>query len=123
MRESAAVKGLFVEFRQLPGQGSAHTETGGSSDGVIYYGKRLPPARGAATPRGSWVRSDAGWRSSSGIEAPPDILQQLPAAVLAASVDEGSCGIYWREAGSPDELADIVSAIEQWAAKLRPGDS
>ena len=122
MRESAALKGLFVEFRQLPGQSrSSGAGSVSSTEGVIYYGKRLPPARGSAFPRGSWIRSEDVWRSTRGGDTPPDILTQFPVSVLAASVDEGSCGIYWRESGGPEELVRIISVIEAWASSLRPG--
>jgi hypothetical protein len=121
MRESAALRGLFVEFRQLPGHRAPQARAAGrASEGVIFYGKRLPPARGGAPQRGSWNQSEDGWRSARGVEAAPDILRQLPADVLAASVDEGSCGIYWRESGNPEQLVDIIDVIEQWALSLRP---
>jgi hypothetical protein len=122
MRESAALKGLFVEFRRLPGQPGSHASgSARATEGVIYYGKRLPPARGPTLPRGSWVRSEEAWRSTRGGDTPPDILADFPVSVLAASVDEGSCGIYWRESGGPEELARIISIIEAWATSLRPG--
>ena len=121
MRESAAVKGLFVEFRSLPGEGDASSATGHrKTEGVIYYGKRLPPRRASSPDSGSWVRSGEGWRAVRDRHALPDVLGQLPPQVLAASIDEGSCGIYWRESGTLEDLADIISLIEQWAMKLRP---
>lgn len=124
MRESAAVKGLFVEFRSLPGQdGSASATSHRKTEGVIYYGKRLPPRRASSPDSGSWVRFGEGWRAVRDRQAPPDFLTQLPPQVLAAGVDEGSCGIYWRESGTPEDLADIISLIEQWATKLRPRQS
>jgi hypothetical protein len=122
MRESAALKGLFVEFRQLPGQsGPDAVRSTRGNEGVIYYGKRLPPARGVSIPRGSWVRLEEDWRSTRGTDTPPESLAGLPVSVLAASVDEGSCGIYWRESGGPEDLAQIIAVIESWAASLRPG--
>jgi hypothetical protein len=116
MRESAAVKGLFVEFRPLPGNTAS---TGRRGQDIIYYGKRLPPARGAEPARGSWVQFEDGWRATQGIKKPPEILSQLPSTILAASVDEGSCGVYWRETCEEGELVAIILVIEQWAGNLR----
>jgi hypothetical protein len=120
MRETAALRGLFVEFRQLPGQRGAETaRTTSSRDGVIYYGKRLPPARGSEPRRGAWLRVEQGWRSARGVDSAPEILDDLPAAALAASVDEGSCGVYWRESGVDDDLATIIGIIERWSVSLQ----
>jgi len=120
MREFAAVKGLFVEFRQLPGK---TVETGQGRQDIIYYGKRLPPARGEEPLIGSWYQGEDGWRATRGIKKPPEILAQLPPAVLAAGADQGSCGIYWRESGDEEELAAIILVIDQWANSLRSRES
>ena len=121
MREHAAVNGLFVEFRQLPSsEGSSRGTSDAAVDGVIYYGKRLAPARGASPVRGRWLRQDGAWRSLKGSGPVPPMLEQLPAGVLAASADEGSCGIYWRESGDEMEVAQIVEVISRWAGSLRP---
>jgi hypothetical protein len=123
MRETAAVRGLFVEFRDLPTdrRGNAAGATDGASRGrIIYYGKRLPPARGDVDLRDSWVVDEQGWRSLRGTRKPPGILGDLPGEVLAASVDEGSCGIYWAEAGEEAELVQIIAVLEDWARQLRP---
>ncbi len=121
MRETAAIKGLFVEFRQLPARsGAPGTGTDRANDGVIYYGKRLPPPRGSGPRRGSWLQGQDGWCSVKGGDKAPEILQRLPPQVLAASVDEGSCGIYWRESGGTEELAIIIDTIGLWADSLQP---
>ena len=41
--------------------------------------------------------------------------------LIGASVDEASCGVYWRESGTPEELVGIMGLIDQWAASLRSG--
>ena len=48
---------------------------------------------------------------------PPE-LASLPAEVLAASVDEGSCGIYWREAGGVENIELIRRVLEVWAEEV-----
>ena len=121
MRETAAVSGLFVEFRQLPARDGSRQHAERSNEGIIYYGKRLPPPRGAGSRRGSWLCEEGSWRGAKGTDKPPEILQRLPSPVLAASVDEGSCGIYWRESGGAEELAAIIDTIEHWADSLQGG--
>ena len=121
MREHAAVSGLFVEFRQLPSSDSpSRGAPDPAIDGIIYYGKRLAPARGGSPVRGRWLRQDGIWRSLKGPVPVPPMLEELPAGVLAASADEGSCGIYWRESGGEPEVEQIVEVISRWADSLRP---
>ena len=122
MREQAAVSGLFVEFRQLPSRGEvAKWSSGTLTEGVIYYGRRLSPAKGDKPVRGRWLRQDGGaWQSLGGADPAPKLLDRFPPEVLAASVDEGSCGIYWRESASEDKLPAIISVIVEWAETLRP---
>ena len=117
MREHAAVEGLFVEFRNLPGTDPDVSARRGSAQ-VIYYGKRLPPARGKPRSRRAWLPREEGWRGLGHTDALPAALADLPASVLAASIDEGSCGIYWREAGEEDDAARIVRQVQAWAAQL-----
>ena len=57
LREYAAVHGLFVEFRHLPGSSREGSPARASGQQIIYYGKRLPPAR---------RRQDVGARSFAG---------------------------------------------------------
>lgn len=122
MREYAALHGLFVEFRSLPGvprereQGRVSAPRGD----IIYYGRRLPPQRGKSAERCSWIADEEGWRGLQRRDKPPALLQQLPPSVLAASVDEGSCGIYWQESGDPEEVALVVRVLGDWSGQLRP---
>jgi hypothetical protein len=114
LREYAAVNGLFVEFRNLPGT------TGQRADGsIIYYGKRLPASRVKAARSLAWRRDDAGWLPLERGAATPQELTLLPPEVLAASTDENSCGAYWREAGEVATVEQIRQALEAWAASLR----
>lgn len=122
MREYAAVHGLFVEFRSLPGA-PAKGEVSAVSvprGEIIYYGKRMPPKRRKGSERCSWVVDEQGWRGLDRRDTPPDILPELPATVLAASIDEGSCGIYWQEVGEKADVEQIVRLLEAWSSDLRP---
>ena len=118
MRETAAVNGLFVEFRSLPGSTSGRQPPGADSGRVIYYGKRLPASVRQRPRRAAWIRDGNGWRPLESSGQPPVILQDLPASVSAASADEGSCGVYWQEDGGEEEVKAIVAALEAWLASL-----
>ncbi len=117
LREYAAVHGLFVEFRNPPGTAAAGRTAGGS---ILYYGRRLPPAREKTIGAGAWRRDGDVWRpvARTALAAPPPL--PLPADVQAASVDEHSCGVYWREAEGIEGAESICRLLEAWAAALRP---
>ena len=119
MREYAAVHGLFVEFRRLPGS----VETGDKQPvtprgDIIYYGRRLPPPRGNSDRGGNWLQDNQGWRSHGRRVPVPAPLLDLPAGILAASVDDNSCGIYWQEAGEQEEVEQIRQVLEGWSGEL-----
>ncbi len=118
LREYAAVHGLFVEFRTLPGAKTGRQPAVATGGDIIYYGKRLPPRRGEPVARDSWIAGREGWRSLGRRAAVPDLLLQLPAGILAVSVDEASCGIYWQESGSDGEVEQIRVVLEAWAEQL-----
>jgi hypothetical protein len=115
LREYAAVHGLFVEFRNLPG-GDRYRPSGPQQ--VIYYGRRLPPARGRGRGRQAWIYHEGNWRSLKQRVAAPSVLQELPAQVLAASVDEASCGIYWQESAEQEDVERIRGVLQTWADTL-----
>ena len=118
MRETAAVNGLFGEFRSLPGSASGRQPAGADAGRVIYYGKRLPASVRERPGRAAWVRDESGWRALQLGDTPPVVLQDLPGSVAAASIDEGSCGVYWQEDGGEDEVKVIVGVLEAWLATL-----
>ena len=116
MREYAAVHGLFVEFRNLPG--SPRSSPGARPGSIVYYGKRLPPPRGGATRRAYWLVDEQGWRGPDIKQPPPQLLSGLPSTILAASVDEGSCGAYWQESDEEEDVEEIRAVLEGWAEQL-----
>lgn len=117
MREYAAVHGLFVEFRKMPGAETVAGLPSGAKGMVIYYGKRLPPARDDRDLKGNWVVGNDGWRSVGKRLPVPAQFQQLPERILGAGVDPSSCGIYWTESigkqGETPEQEQIVEQIRQ----------
>jgi len=126
LREHAAIEGLFVEFRTVPGSDKRRAWGLPPIEGnVIYYGKRLPRRKGRQALRGSlpeklsWVRSADGWRAVHQSRSVPDVLSQLAPEILAASWDEASCGIYWQERGDTAEVDEIHAILEQWSKILR----
>lgn len=121
-REKAALGGLFVEFRDLPGYGPRLARMGRNERQVVYYGARLPAARGDCHQRQSWWRVDDTWRGGPQRLAPlPSALRDLPSSVLAASVDSSSCGVYWRECGDPGDVSQLIHCVTVWRADLAEG--
>ena len=121
LREYAALAGLFVEFRTVPGTDKRRSWGLPPVQGaVIYYGKRLRPQRGSRSrdPQGprqsAWLWTEEGWRGLYRREPEPAALCLLPPQILAASRDEVSCGIYWQETGGVTQIDQISSALEQW---------
>jgi hypothetical protein len=120
MREYAAVHGMFVEFRGVPGRDRERAqERDRAGSETIYYGMRLPPARKKGEKALAWRRENEGWVALERRIPIPPALSRLPSQVLAASVDDGSCGVYWREAGSVEEVEQIRQALGLWAGELR----
>ncbi len=116
LREYAAVHGLFVEFRNLPGSDRSPAGEPRRPEQIIYYGKRLPPSRGEPRPRRAWLAGDAGW-SGVGHRAPPPLCStMLPAGILALRQEEASCGVYWKETGGEAEVQQILEALGHWSA-------
>jgi len=117
LREFAALQGLFVEFRTIPdgtltvAEGAAH-----SKGKTIYYGLRIPATQRVDRQRLAWVNSDEGWRSLPRGGFVPSPLKDLPGVVFAASIDEGSCGIYWQEAGEEADIALIIEVLGRMIA-------
>jgi len=122
MREYAATHGLFVEFRGLPGRKAALRGSAGDGQ-IIYYGKRFPAAHEPPVGRSAWLRDGERWIPVDAGNEVPECLQELPLAVLAASIDEGSCGIYWDETGVEEEVGPICAMLERWAGELRPSSA
>jgi hypothetical protein len=120
MREYAAVHGMFVEFRQVPGRyGGGLGKREGALRDTIYYGKRLPPSKGKGEDTLIWLLEAGCWAGLEHRSAVPPALQSLAAPVLAASVGEGSCGVYWRESGGVEAVELIRQVLESWAGQLR----
>ena len=120
MREYAAVHGMFVEFRDVPGRtnGRSH-ERDHAGHNTIYYGKRLPPARKKGEKAMAWLCDSEGWLGVERRIPVPRRLADLPGQMLAAGVDENSCGVYWRESGTVEDVELIRQVLEHWAKELR----
>lgn len=118
MREAAALGGLFVEFRSLPGAAAGRAPQ--ARQDIIYYGCRLAPSKGRGSRRGAWLQRDGEWLSvSAGPRAPlPEPLQACAADILGASVDEGSCGVYWQELGDTANVEAIRGILLAWAEQI-----
>ena len=120
MREYAAVHGLFVEFRGIPGRDRARSDNRDrAGQETIYYGKRIRPARSKRQKTQAWRFDNGSWAGLERRAAVPPELASMPAEVLAASVDEGSCGVYWRESGGVEKVELIRRVLEAWAGEVQ----
>lgn len=118
MREAAALGGLFVEFRSLPGAAGGRAPQ--AQQDIIYYGRRLAPSKGRGSRRGAWLQRDGEWLSvATGPRTPlPEPLRACAADILGASVDEGSCGVYWQEQGDTANVEAIRGILLAWAEQI-----
>lgn len=114
LRESAALHGLFVEFRDMPGSNIVAK----APVGVIYYGKRLPIRRSRPVETAAWLLLGDGWRNVGGTRPVTALLQDLPVEILAASVDEFSCGVYWTESAEEGAVEQIQQVLGRWSDEL-----
>lgn len=114
LREYAAVHGLFVEFRRAP----SRIEVSAPIRDVIYYGKRLPSSRVSTIESAAWTKEQDGWRSVGRRLPAPALLEDLSAGIIAASVDQFSCGVYWRETEGEEGVEQIRQILERWCELL-----
>ncbi len=119
LREYAALHGLFVEFRHVPAPGrvSEPARPEPLSD-LIYYGKRIPSSRAGGVESAAWRRDGGDWRSIGRRLPAPAPLRELSIDVVAASVDQFSCGVYWRETEGEAAVEQIRQVLERWCASL-----
>lgn len=112
LREFAALQGMFVEFRPAPEGILTAWEAARFQKGrTIYYGLRIPATKRERHEKSAWVWGKEGWRSLPRGGEVPTPLVSLPAEIFAASIDGGSCGIYWQEAGGEAEIRQIKDAL------------
>jgi hypothetical protein len=114
LREYAAVHGLFVEFRQAPDAGGNARAVGEA----IYYGKRFPTSRTGTVESAAWIKPQSGWRSVGRRLPVPAPVAELRVDLIAASVDQFSCGVYWTEDGEEEGVEQIRQSLERWSELL-----
>jgi hypothetical protein len=115
LRETAALAGLFVEFRDLPLPEAQRARLPSSERQVLYYGRRLKRTRGDARRSAAWWRKDGEWRSSDPHAALPSVAPEMPPAVLALGITESSCGVYWQEEGEEETVRALAALLTRWA--------
>lgn len=118
LREHAAINGLFVEFRELPGRPEFRKQAGVTPGTVIYYGRRLPASTKDPRPSVQWQTHNGNWQPVGERRAVPAFSEPLPASVLAAGFDEASCGVYWVESDSTADVEVICRVLEEWSQSL-----
>ena len=112
LREFAALRGMFVEFRTVPGSSTVRRSESGYQRGkTIYYGLRIP-ARGCEVEQTiAWIYEGSGWRGIPRKTPVPALLCELPDGIFAVSIDRGSCGVYWQEAGEEADIERIHQVL------------
>jgi hypothetical protein len=118
LRECAALNGLFVEFRDVPGREEYRRQAGANPGTVIYYGKRLPAKVQTPDEPRHWITHDGQWQAVGRWRAIPDPVAQLAVPLLAASVARDSCGVYWTEGGTVADVEAISRALATWSEAL-----
>jgi hypothetical protein len=58
------------------------------------------------------------WRSVGRRLPVPRQLPDLSVEILAASVDEFSCGVYWTESAEEEAVEQIKLVLEHWCVEL-----
>ena len=112
LRELATLQGMFVEFRAAPeGVLTAWEGARFEKGRTIYYGLRIPATKRQRSEKSAWVWGEEGWRSLPRGGEVPAPLVKLPGEIFAASIDVGSCGIYWQEAGEEAEIRQIKDVL------------
>ena len=114
LREYAAVHGLFVEFRDAPTRGPVPAPI----RDVIYYGLRLPTSRTNAVESASWLKDPDGWRSVGPRLPAPEPIEELSEGIIAVSVDQFSCGVYWQETEGEEAVEQIRQVLGRWCEQL-----
>ena len=116
LREYAAINGLYVEFRDLPGvEAKTRVESSGRN---IYYGRRVRARAMEGGRRRVWVCRDNRWSAVPRGPSVPEVLAELPVGILAVSADLDSCGIYWQETGDEAEIDRILQVLDALADKI-----
>lgn len=118
LREHAAVNGLYVEFRDVPGRPEYRKQAGVIPGTVIYYGKRLPASSQEPRQAAQWASHNEHWHSVGERRDVPPFFEQLPAGALAAGFDEDSCGVYWVESDSVADVDAICAVLSAWSKHL-----
>ncbi|MEH6582873.1 MAG: hypothetical protein V7754_13115 [Halioglobus sp.] len=116
LREYAALNGLFVEFREVPGADALAVVAG--TPHTIYYGKRVRARQNGPQSRLVWRSTAEGWIGRPRRLSVPEELSSLPTGLLAASADQDSCGVYWQERGDEGEIDRICAVLDALVANL-----
>ena len=116
LREYAAIQGLFVEFRDVPGAGVRAAS--GNRGRTIYYGKRVRTRGRDKMTAVAWLQREDYWVSEPRRWAVPPQLAALPAGILAVGADPDSCGVYWQECGDEQEIDQICEVLGAMAESL-----
>jgi hypothetical protein len=120
LRECAALNGLFVELRDLPLPPARLERMPAAERQVVYYGCRLRASGAVPTRRTAWYRVGDDWSCRDGRIDPPAFVEEIPDSVLAVDLGPASCGLYWREEGTEDDVVSLARRLVAWRDRLTP---
>lgn len=120
LRECAALNGLFVELRDLPLPPARLERMPAAERQVVYYGCRLRASGAVPTRRTAWYRNGDDWACRDGRQDPPAFVREIPDSVLAVDLGPASCGLYWREDGTEEEVLVLARDLVAWRDQLTP---
>jgi hypothetical protein len=66
----------------------------------------------------AYTRDQQGWRAVGSRRPVPAPLEELSGEIMAASVDQFSCGVYWRETEGEEAVEQIRQILERWSELL-----
>jgi hypothetical protein len=110
MRQSALSLGMLVAFSDIP-KASKYDKT---EKGICY--RLLTHDRKRAIVAGvhKFVRSSDTWVSAGPVsELQISLLNRLPKAVSAASIEPTACSIYWQEQGQEKDVISIFEVLTE----------
>ena len=111
LRETAFKNGLYVECCK-----DAELELVKESeffDGreLMFYGLRRSGGKTPLVDSMSWVRDRNGWCGDSISIDLSETLEKLPRNVIAVKIDSTTCGVFWTENGSENDVCDIANLL------------
>jgi len=107
LRQSAANRGLFVQFRDSPLEPKDAPQK-------VYYGRRRSREHPKVGKAAVYARDEKGWQALQGAwcKSRLGLLDSLPVGVSVVSEELQSAGVIWDERGDLDDVAHIDAVLK-----------